>query len=58
MRSVSRRRFGQLAVLAPVALLTGHAAPASLIETILSRALPRLAMTARCGCWSTIGNPR
>lgn len=38
MRSVSRRRFGQLALLAPFALLTGHAAHASPIETILSRA--------------------
>ncbi|MCE8002469.1 L,D-transpeptidase family protein [Billgrantia ethanolica] len=38
MKSVSRRRFGQLALLAPFALLSGQAAHASLIETILSRA--------------------
>lgn len=38
MRSVSRRRFGQLALLAPFALAMGSQAQANLVETILSRA--------------------
>ncbi|WP_445157967.1 L,D-transpeptidase family protein [Halomonas sp. E14] len=42
MKPVSRRRFGQLALAAPLLLLAGGKAQANLIETVLSRAhLPR-----------------
>ncbi|MCC5881620.1 MAG: L,D-transpeptidase [Halomonas sp.] len=42
MRSISRRRFGQLALLAPFTLVMGREAQANLIDTMLARAhLPR-----------------
>jgi lipoprotein-anchoring transpeptidase ErfK/SrfK len=42
MTDVSRRRFSQLLMLAPLSLAVGHEAQANLIETMLARAdLPR-----------------